>query len=137
MKRTLQIAIISVSFLTTTFAPGQEWNTRGFETWDEAAAFSLLPKESGSDFENVATRTTKAGQTKIQPVSLKEENSALKHQMSIKEKPDIKWGCYYFDDDESRLYCTACYDTKGMRSLTTRMSTKFRKCNVCGAISGT
>ncbi|MBN1454464.1 MAG: hypothetical protein JW963_25830 [Anaerolineales bacterium] len=78
-----------------------------------------------------------AATLKEQIIALKEENAVLKHQLSTKEKPDIKWGCYYFDGDDSRLYCTACYDSQGMKSLTTRINSKYRKCNVCGATIGT
>jgi hypothetical protein len=77
-----------------------------------------------------------AATLKEEIVALKEENALLKHQKSNKEKPNIKWGCYYFDNDDSRLYCTACYDSKGLKSLTTRINTKFRRCNVCGALVG-
>ncbi len=77
-----------------------------------------------------------AATLKEEIVSLKEENALLRHQKSNNEKPDIKWGCYYFDGDDSRLYCTACYDSKGMKSLTSRVNTKFRRCNVCGAVIG-
>jgi hypothetical protein len=78
-----------------------------------------------------------AATLKEEIITLKAENATLKHQISNKEKPAIKWGCYYFDGDDSRLYCTACYDSKGMKSLTTRISTRFRHCNVCGATIGT
>jgi len=77
-----------------------------------------------------------AADLKDQLVSLREENASLKHQMSPKEKPKIKWECYYFDDDDSRLFCTACYDSKGVKSLTTRTVGGFRRCNVCGANIG-
>ena len=54
---------------------------------------------------------------KEQIITLKEENAALKQEKYREEKPNIKWGCYYFDDDDSRLYCTACYNSKGMKRL--------------------
>ncbi len=78
-----------------------------------------------------------AADLKEQVLALKEENASLKHHKSTEEKPKIKWGCYYFDDDDSRLYCTACYDSKGAKSLTNRIDTQFRRCNVCNATIGT
>ena len=78
-----------------------------------------------------------AADLKEQLVTLREENAALKHHKAADEKPKIKWGCYYFDDDDSRLYCTACYDSKGAKSLTNRVNSKFRRCNVCNATIGT
>jgi hypothetical protein len=77
-----------------------------------------------------------AADLKEQIVALREENASLRHQKSPDEKPKIKWGCYYFDDDESRLYCTACYDSKGAKSLTNRVNSRIRRCNVCNATIG-
>jgi hypothetical protein len=77
-----------------------------------------------------------AANLKEQIVGLREENAALKHHKSSAVKPKIKWGCYYFDDDDSRLYCTACYDSKGMKSLTSRVNSTTRRCNVCNATIG-
>ena len=67
-----------------------------------------------------------AATLKEQIITLKEENAALKQEKYREEKPNIKWGCYYFDDDDSRLYCTACYNSKGMKSLTTENQLKFQ-----------
>lgn len=53
------------------------------------------------------------------------------------ERPGLKWGCYVFDGDESRLYCTGCYDSRRALSLTTRLDTQYRKCQVCGVLIGT
>jgi len=50
-------------------------------------------------------------------------------------KPRLKWGCYEFDGEEG-LFCTACYDTKGQKIRTTRLSSKFRQCPVCKAVFG-
>lgn len=77
-----------------------------------------------------------AAQLKEEILKLKEENSELRHQKARDEKPSIKWGCYYFNGDETRLYCTACYDTKGQKSLTNRVNTRFRHCPVCKANIG-
>ncbi|MBE8168753.1 MAG: hypothetical protein HAW66_10355 [Shewanella sp.] len=46
---------------------------------------------------------------------LKEKLSILKAQQVPTEKADIRAGCYYFEKDDTRLYCTACYDLKGMK----------------------
>jgi hypothetical protein len=78
-----------------------------------------------------------AANLKEQIVTLREENASLRHHKSSEEKPDIKWGCYYFDNDNSRLYCTACYDSKGTKSLTTRIDSDTRRCNVCKSVIGT
>ena len=66
-------------------------------------------------------------------IKLKNENLELKQQKQPKIKPKIKYGCYYFDNDMRRLYCTSCFDSKGVMSLTQRDGTKFRKCNVCNS----
>ncbi len=47
----------------------------------------------------------------------------------------MKWGCYQFEGDD-RLYCTACYDTNGLKSATNRLNTKFQQCPVCKAQIG-
>ena len=74
-----------------------------------------------------------AADLKEQIVLLKEEITTLKAQKQPTEKPDIKWGCYYFEGDDSRLYCTACYDSKGAKSLTSRGPGGYRICGVCKA----
>ena len=75
-----------------------------------------------------------AADLKEQIVTLREENLALKSQKQSTEKPEIKYGCYYFDNDDSRLYCTACFDSKGAKSLTSRGPGGYRICGVCKAI---
>jgi hypothetical protein len=77
-----------------------------------------------------------AADLKEQIAALREENAEIKHQKAGDEKPAIKWGCYYFDGDESRLYCTACYDTKGQKNLTNRATSRWRMCPVCKATIG-
>lgn len=52
--------------------------------------------------------------------------------LAAKQKPTIKFGCYQFDGEEG-LYCTACYDTKGQKSLTTHLGGPIRMCPVCKA----
>jgi hypothetical protein len=77
-----------------------------------------------------------AADLKEQIIALRDQNDSLKHQMHPEARPKIKWGCYYFDDDDTRLYCTACYDSKGKKILTTRLNSKYRRCNVCNATIG-
>lgn len=76
-----------------------------------------------------------AAELKEQIVSLKEEISALKAHKQPEEKPDMQRGCYFFDGDSSRLYCTACYDSKGAKSLTSRGPRGYRICGVCKAVA--
>lgn len=78
-----------------------------------------------------------AASLKEQVASLMEENQSLKRHKEPEKLPNIKYGCYYFNGDQSRLYCTACYDSKGLKSLTNRATSRYRRCNVCGATIGT
>jgi hypothetical protein len=48
------------------------------------------------------------------------------------EQPTLKWGCYKFDGREG-LYCPACYESKGLKVLTSRINYKIRKCPLCKA----
>jgi hypothetical protein len=65
------------------------------------------------------------------------ENKQLKEAAAPKQKPSgMKWGCYQFEGEEG-LFCTACYDSKGQKSQTTRVNTRFRMCPVCKAPIGT
>jgi hypothetical protein len=74
---------------------------------------------------------------KEQVASLSEENRTLKlTRTEVSEKPSVKWGCYIFADDADALYCTACWDTKRQKSLTTRLSSMRRMCPVCDAVFG-
>lgn len=74
--------------------------------------------------------------------ALEAENADLKQQLATataqtnQEKPKIKWGCYIFDGDGERLYCPACYDTKGKKHLTTRLLANRRQCTVCRTFLG-
>ena len=64
------------------------------------------------------------------------EHEQLKEAKAPKPKPKgVKWGCYEFEGD-NQLYCTACYDTKGQKSVTTRVNSRFRMCPVCQAVIG-
>lgn len=66
-----------------------------------------------------------------------EENKRLKEAVALKsvEKPKTKLGCYTFDGDDG-LYCTACYDTKGAKSRTTKLPANLHLCLVCRAVLG-
>jgi regulator of replication initiation timing len=99
---------------------------------------------SQAEFRNLlADLSNELADAKIQIASLKEqvaelaeENRALKNaRPEKKERPTSKWGCYKFEGDEG-LYCTACYDTKGQKNITTRLSSKYRQCPVCKALFG-
>jgi hypothetical protein len=79
--------------------------------------------------------------------ALEEENSALKDRIveleneisSLKsitqQKPKVKWGCYQFEGEDN-LFCPACYDTKKLKHLTTRLSNGTRRCVVCKTTLG-
>ena len=74
---------------------------------------------------------------KTQLAALAEENRSLKVAASEnKQKPSQKWGCYQFEGEQG-LFCTACYDSRGAKSLTNRLSSTRRSCPVCKAVVGT
>ena len=67
---------------------------------------------------------------------LMQKNSELeKARSDNKQKPTLHWGCYKFENEDG-LFCTACFDTKGQKSQTNRVNTKFRSCPVCNAVIG-
>jgi hypothetical protein len=81
---------------------------------------------------------------KLQIADLKErlaiqaqEIQALKRaDPNARQKPSgTKWGCYRFDGDDG-LYCTGCYDSKGLKSRTNRVDSRSRSCPVCRAVIG-
>jgi len=76
-----------------------------------------------------------AAELKTEVAELKVELSELKAHKQPDQKPDLKWGAYYFDGDDSRLYCTACFDSKGAKSLTSRGPGGYRICGVCKAVA--
>jgi hypothetical protein len=97
-----------------------------------------------AEFNNVlADLANELADIKIEAASLKEkmaslieENASLKKVKSTTEKPSgVKWGCYIFEDPEM-LYCTACWDSKKQKSLTSRATSKHRLCGVCKAVNG-
>ena len=99
---------------------------------------------SEAEFKNLlADLSNELADAKMQLASLKEqiatlteENLALKAARPEKrEKPSMKWGCYQFLGDDN-LYCTACYDTKGQKNVTTRATSQHRQCPVCKAVLG-
>jgi hypothetical protein len=61
------------------------------------------------------------------------KDSPLEKPEQAEEKPKIKNGCYYFNDSISWLYCTACYDSKGVKSKTQLGPAGYRICRVCKA----
>jgi len=98
---------------------------------------------SEAKFRNLlADLSNELADAKLKIAALKEELAAqaeeireLKRTPDAKSKPSMKWGCNRFEGDDY-LYCTACYDTKGLKSVTTRMNSKFRQCPVCKAQLG-
>ena len=100
---------------------------------------------SEAEFKNVlADLSSELADAKLQIAELKsqlavqaEEIRNLKAaQPKNKQKPTIQWGCYKFEGEEG-LYCTACYDSAGKKSLTNRLSSTRRSCAVCQAVIGT
>ncbi len=93
-----------------------------------------------AEFRNLlADLSNELGDAKLEIAGLKEElaklkqeNAELKTARAPREKPKVKWGCYIFPPDEN-LYCSACYDTKGLKSLTHRVNSQHRSCPVCKA----
>jgi hypothetical protein len=98
------------------------------------AEFKNLLADLSSELADVKLE---AAALKEKMASLQEENRLLKQTSSpTDEKPiGVKWGCYQFQGDE-KLYCTACWDTKRQKSLTTRANSNFRLCPVCNAVLG-
>jgi hypothetical protein len=52
--------------------------------------------------------------------------------MPDEEQPMVVHNCYCFGGDTTKLYCTACYDSKGKKSLMANMRHMGLKCGVCG-----
>ena len=99
----------------------------------EAEFKNLLADLSGE----LADAKLQIAELKTQLASQADELRLLKATAPVnKEKPTIKWGCYKFDAQEG-LFCTACYDSKGKKSLTNRLSSSRRSCPVCKAEIGT
>lgn len=98
-----------------------------------------------AEFKNVlAELLSELADAKVQIAGLKEQLAAQASEIQAlktaapgtKPKPSgVKWGCYQFDGDDG-LYCTACYDSRGVKSRTTRIDTHTRRCPVCGAALG-
>jgi len=99
---------------------------------------------SQGEFKNLlADLSNELADAKLKIAALKEQLAAQAEEIralkrtapDAKLKPSVRWGRYQFEGDNG-LYCTACYDTKGVKSRTTRISTKFRACPVCKAQLG-
>jgi len=99
---------------------------------------------SEAEFKNLlADLSNELADAKLQIADLKsqlanqtEELRALKvASPENKQKPTIQWGCYKFEGEEG-LFCSACYDSKGKKSLTNRLNIKSRSCPVCKAVIG-
>ena|ERR1700722_4441811 len=76
---------------------------------------------------------------KEQVSALTEENDGLKkmiEQVPVavappKELPEIMYSSYYFNGDNTKLYCAGCYDSLGKKHLMARMPGMGFKCTVC------
>ena len=99
---------------------------------------------SEAEFKNVlADLLSQLADAKVQAAELKNQLAAQAEEIrslktaapAAKVKPAVKWGCYQFEGEDG-LYCTACYDSRGAKSRTTRLDSNFRKCPVCGALLG-
>lgn len=99
---------------------------------------------SEAEFKNLlADLSLELADAKIEMVSLKEEIATLKQKVfdldrakpENKQNKKLEFGCYKFEGEEG-LFCTACYDLKGIKCQTNRLSTKFRSCPVCKATIG-
>jgi hypothetical protein len=94
--------------------------------------FKNLEGENKQLTEHLAALTTENASLKQQ---LTEANAELrKAEAQTKrenEKPEIMYGCYYFDGDPTRLYCTGCYELHGKKHLMTPADMIGRKCPVC------
>lgn len=97
------------------------------------------------EFKNLlADLSNELADAKLQIADLKTQLAAQADEIrSLKaaapenrQKPKIKWGCYAFEGEEG-LFCTACYDSNGKKSLTNRLSSTRRSCPVCKAVIGT
>jgi hypothetical protein len=98
-----------------------------------------------AEFRNLlADLSNDLGDAKLEIAALKqrladqaEEIAALKAaDPAVRQKPSgEKYGCYQFEGEDG-LFCTACYDTKGRKSRTTRLNSHFRQCPVCKAMFG-
>lgn len=100
---------------------------------------------SEAEFKNLlADLTLELADAKLELATLKEEMALLKKKNielerakpENKQKPTLQWGCYKFEDEQG-LFCTACYDSKGLKSQTNRIDSRFRSCPVCRVKIGT
>lgn len=97
------------------------------------------------EFKNLlADLSGELADAKLQIADLKErvalqaqEIQALKRgDPTSKQKPSgKKWGCYQFEGEEG-LFCTGCYDARGVKSQTNRLDPRHRSCPVCRATIG-
>jgi hypothetical protein len=97
-----------------------------------------------AEFRNLlADLSNELGDAKLEIAALKEQSARLSEEnrelkaaaLENKQEPKLKWGCYQFEGEQG-LYCTACYDTKGRKVVTSRMNSNYRSCPVCKAVFG-
>jgi hypothetical protein len=97
------------------------------------------------EFKNLlADLSGELADAKLQIAELKHQLAAQAEEIQSlktaapenKQKPTIQWGCYKFEREEG-LFCSACYDSKGKKSLINRLNSSRRSCPVCNAVIGT
>jgi hypothetical protein len=105
----------------------------------EDAEFKMLLADLSSD---LADTKIEIAELKTQLAKQLEENIQLRKllEQRVAAKPTISDGAYRFEDEEG-LFCTACYDTKGLKVRVAPLSPSFRafgkwKCPACGAKLG-
>ena len=115
--------------------------------WSSAKRLREISKNiAEAEFKNaLADLIVELADAKVEVAEMKSQLAAQADEIrrlkaadpSEKEVPmGVKFGCYQFEGDEESLYCTACYDSKGVKSLTTRMASRRRQCPVCKAFMG-
>jgi hypothetical protein len=71
--------------------------------------------------------------------NLEKENARLQERLDSIENTShseplfMQWGCFKFPPD-TRLYCPACFQTTGKKSITIRKNTRERFCPVCKTV---
>jgi len=99
-----------------------------------------------AEFKNVlANLLSELADAKVEMAALKNQLAEQAEEIRLlkaadpaeRERPlGVKWGCYEFVGEGEKLYCTACYDLKGVKILVTRLDSEFRQCPVCKALMG-
>lgn len=126
----------AIASIATAFGTAKKLNelSKSMQHVELRATIADLMNELADSDMNLSELKVEITQFKEEIAALKKENEAL-GTAKVEAKPTVKWGCYQFEGEEG-LFCTACYDTKGKKHLTTRLCTKDRQCPVCKSIFG-